>query len=71
MAALRLQTFVSNDGTLTIKGLPAFAGKRVEVIVRDHAPGKKTTKLYPLRGTPVEYRDPYEGVAEDDWDALR
>ena len=35
--------------------------------------GKKSTqkKNYPLRGKPVIYRDPFEGVAISEWEALK
>ena len=35
--------------------------------------GKKTTqnKKYPLRGKPVIYRNPFEGVAISDWEVLK
>ncbi len=29
------------------------------------------TARYPLRGTPVDYRDPTEPVAESDWETLK
>ena len=35
--------------------------------------GKKSTqkKKYPLRGKPVIYCDPFEGVAISEWEALK
>ncbi len=35
--------------------------------------GKKSTqkKKYPLRGKPVIYRNSFQGVATNDWDALK
>ncbi len=35
-----------------------------------HKPNK-THKNYPLRGLPVQYIDPLEPVALDDWEALK
>lgn len=69
MAAVHLQTTVRSDGTLTVRGLPTLAGHKVDVVVRDCAPGKRHGKRYPLKGTPVQYVRPFDGVAEDDWDA--
>lgn len=71
MAAVHLQTVVADDGTLTVKGLPSLAGHRVDVIVSDRDDQPKTEPRYPLRGKLAKYRDPFESVAEDEWDALR
>ena len=66
----RAETIVSNDGTLTIVGLPFQAGDRVEVIVRDRPREQQSDQRYPLRGKPIHYVDPFESVAEKDWEAL-
>jgi hypothetical protein len=71
MQTYRIETTVSKDGTLTIKGLPFRAGDKVEVIVRSQEGAGKRNGRYPLRGKPVRYVDPFKGVAEDDWEALR
>ena len=70
MRTYRVQAIISNDGTLTIKKLPFRAGDRVEVIVRSHERERELTERYPLRGKPIRYVDPFDSVAEDDWDAL-
>ena len=70
MAAIHVSGQVSDDGTLTIKGLPSLAGHKVEVIVRDRSAPQAKSR-YPLRGQPVHYERPFDGVAEGDWDALR
>ncbi len=64
----RVETTVSEDGVITVTGLPLHAGDKVEVTVRlqDDA-----VALYPLRGVPVEYLDPFGTIAEGDWDALQ
>ncbi|NKB25841.1 MAG: hypothetical protein GKR87_16010 [Kiritimatiellae bacterium] len=70
MAGVHLQTVVSPDGTLTLRDLSLLAGHVVEVLVRDCSSDRKEmSERYPLRGTPVEYKHPFEGVAEGDWDA--
>lgn len=71
MQDYRLETSVSNDGTLTIKGLPFQAGDRVEVIIRSHKHGEGKGMCYPLRGKPIKYSDPFDSVAEEDWETLR
>jgi hypothetical protein len=71
MQTYRIEATVLKNGTLTIKGLPFQAGDKVEVIVSSQEQERKTNGRYPLRGKPVRYVDPFKGVAEDDWEALR
>ncbi|MFQ5852248.1 MAG: hypothetical protein ACE5JU_16905 [Candidatus Binatia bacterium] len=71
MQTYRVETTVSNDGTLTIKGLPFRAGDKVEVIVRSREREREHRERYPLRGKPIRYISPFESVAEDDWGALK
>jgi len=51
-----------------------FAGKgeeRVEVIVKSHPLIELNQKnLYPLRGKSVQYKDPFDSVAEEDWEII-
>jgi len=70
MQDYRVETRVSKDRSLTVKGLPFRAGDRVEVIVRSHEHPEGNGERYPLRGKPVRYTDPFGGVAEEDWEAL-
>jgi hypothetical protein len=71
MQDYRLETKVSSDGSLIIKGLPFQAGDRVEVIIRSHKHGGRKGTCYPLRGKPIRYADPFGSVAEEYWEALR
>lgn len=67
---VRVKTLISKGGKLSLQGLPFQPGETVEVTVRR---GKKSTPeaKYPLRGKPVVYRDPFDGAAAGDWEALR
>lgn len=71
MQTYRLETTVSINGTLTITGLPLQAGDKVEVIVRSRNQEQKHRARYPLRGKPIRYTDPFESVAEDNWEVLK
>lgn len=79
MNAHKVETVLSEDGTLMLKGLPFSAGDAVEVIIleRGNQSGKARASqaepnLYPLRGTVLHYEDPFEpAVSPDDWEALR
>ena len=67
MEAYRATVQMGPDGSLTLNDLPFEAGEEVEVIVARQAPDPR----YPLRGTPLHYIDPFEPVAQGDWDALQ
>lgn len=67
MEAYRTRVQMGEDGSLTLNDLPFQAGDAVEVIVFRDA----LDQHYPLRGTPLHYVDPFEPVAEGDWEVLR
>ena len=70
LQAFRIETTLTQDGTLTLDHLPFQAGETVEVIVLAPVPLPPPQEHYPLRGTPVEYPDPLEPVEELDWEEL-
>jgi len=41
------------------------------VIVCSRERERERSGRYPLRGKPIRYVDPFESVAEDNWDVLR
>ena len=71
MKTYRVETTVSNDGTLTLEQLPFQVGDKVEVIVRSCEGRQEPSERYPLRGQPIRYTDPFKSVAEEEWDALK
>ncbi len=72
MEAYRVETIVAQDGTLVIKGVPFRPGTKVEVIVLGYVPRKGVEETrYPLRGKPIRYVEPFESVAEDEWEVLK
>ena len=71
MEAYRVRVHVNQDGSLTLPDLPFQAGEEVEVIVLAEARTARDERRYPLRGTPLHYVDPFEPVAQDDWEALQ
>ena len=71
MQTFNVKTTVSNDGTLTIKGLHFRAGEKVKVIVRSNENLRENGKRYPLRGKPIQHDNPFGSVAEDDWESLK
>lgn len=70
LQAHRIETTLTENGTLTLDHLPFQAGETVEVIVLPNALMPPPQDRYSLRGTPVQYQEPLEPVAEQDWDAL-
>ncbi|HXD12215.1 MAG TPA: hypothetical protein VN653_19250 [Anaerolineales bacterium] len=67
---VRTKTLITKGGKISIKGLPFRAGESVEVTIRR---GKKSTRTakYSLRGKKIVYREPFKGVAINDWEAAR
>lgn len=71
LQAHRIETTLSEDGTLTLDHLPFHAGEAVEVIVLPHAAATEEQGLYSLRDEPVQYINPLSPVASEDWNALQ
>jgi len=67
----RTKSIMNKGGTLAIKGLPYEEGQEVEVVVSPRVRRQQLQDRYPLRGKPVRYVDPFDGVVDDDWDALK
>jgi len=74
MNAHKIETSLTEDGTLVLKGLPFHAGDVVEVIISQPQTAQhqiksletQNTNLYPLRGKVIRYDDPTEPVALDE-----
>ena len=79
MNAHKIETSLTEDGTLVLKGLPFHAGNVVEVIILQPQTAQhqiksletQNTNLYPLRGKVIRYDDPTEPVALEDWEYLQ
>ena len=69
MFAHRIETTVREDGSLTITNVPFRAGETVEVIILPQHLLQEKSNAYPLRGTHIEYLDPFSPVAGSDWEA--
>ena len=70
MQAYRVERTVPGDKTLILERLPFSTGDRIEVFIVRQLP-RGGGNRYPLRGTSVEYKRPFESVAENDWEALQ
>ncbi|MBD2508975.1 hypothetical protein H6G91_17060 [Nostoc muscorum FACHB-395] len=72
----KIKIVLTEDGTLTLQGLPFHAGDAVEVIILEAKTldnqvalkPQSNTNLYPLHDTqPYNYENPTEPVALEDW----
>ncbi len=66
MLAHRIEAVIQDDRTILVKDVPFHAGEVVEVIILPRQPARESAKSYPLRGTPIEYQDPFQPVADLD-----
>jgi hypothetical protein len=67
MQSYRIETTVSEKGTLVIKDVPFSAGEHVEVIVREMDSSPPSDSRYSLRGTPYKLQQPFDSVAEKEY----
>jgi hypothetical protein len=70
MSTHHVETKLTEDGKLTLSDLPFHAGEAVEVIVMSRTNKTPNADRYSLRGKPIQYIEPTEPVAEEDWEAL-
>lgn len=71
MSGHRGETTLAKEGTLTLTNLPFPAGDAVEVIILPRPQKLVGQERYPLHGKPIQYINPTDPVAEEDWAALR
>ncbi|MEO0490628.1 MAG: hypothetical protein AAFZ49_13885 [Cyanobacteria bacterium J06659_2] len=76
MNAHKFAVTLSENGTLTLNGLPIRAGESVEVIILEQSQQSQPLPVlqseHPLRGSVIRYDEPFEPViAAEDWDVLQ
>lgn len=71
MLAHRIEATVGQDRKLTLENLPFHSGERVEVIILSQTHTNSGQNRYPLRGTDIQYIDPTEPVAQNDWEVAQ
>ena len=67
----RVETSVAPNGTIVLQGLPFPVGETVEVVITAQSVKPIVADPYPLRGTVLEYVNPFEPIAETEWEALQ
>lgn len=70
MQTLRFETTVPQDGELRLRVAPFRPGDGVEVIVLPLRRDPRAADDFPLANTVLKYEDPFEPVAQDDWDIM-
>ena len=71
METYRVVKRVAPGRKLSLEDLPFQAGDKVEVVVRGQKKEQGPGDHYPLRGKPVRYLLPFEGVDENAWEVLQ
>jgi hypothetical protein len=71
MNAHRIETILTENGTLILRGIPFQAGDTVEVIILERRSPHPASNPYPLHGTVIRYDGPTEPVAVEDWEVLQ
>jgi len=71
MEAYRIKKIVEANGALRLDALPFPEGELVEVIIIADDGKMRHSDHSPLRGKVIEYANPTEPVAEDDWELLK
>jgi hypothetical protein len=71
VAASWIEATVGEHGELVLENLPFKPGQPVEVLVVSRIAPSSGGKTATLRDSVLEYRDPFEPVASEDWEALR
>ena len=65
------EMIVGEHGELVLQSLPFEPGQPVEVLVVSKSAVPKTAGGPSLRDSVLEFREPLEPVASEDWDALQ
>ena len=70
---IHVTVVVGEDGSVRVDRLPFRAGQAVDVTIHpvSSVPSAPSAGRYPLAGVPVEYVDPFRGVAEGEWESSR
>lgn len=71
MKAYRVEKKITANGELKLNALPFQEGDEVEVIILSYETVHHLGTPAPLRGKVLEYLDPTEPVAKEDWDLLK
>jgi len=71
MQTLHIEAICSETGVIILRDLPIEVGDAFEIVVIPRSPAPPTHNQFPLRGESAEYLQPFEPVADDDWEAVQ
>ena len=71
MKAYRIEKKIAAKGELKLNALPFEEGEEVEVIILSREVAYHSVDPSPQRGKVIEYLNPTEPVAEEDWELLK
>lgn len=71
MKAYKVEKKIAANGVIHLDALPFHEGELVEVIVIAREEKIRNSTPSPLRGMVIEYVNPTEPIAEDDWEVLQ
>lgn len=77
MNAHKVKTILTENGTLTLLGLPFQAGESVEVIIlssqsESEKVSVSSSNVMPLHDSVLSYDEPFEpATASEDWEVLK
>ena len=66
---VRIKRHLDSD-TVHLPEAHGLVGRDVEIVIREIGADEVATAREALRGSVLRYEDPFEPVAEDDWEAL-
>jgi hypothetical protein len=67
----RLKIALTENGKITLENLHFLAGETVEIVISPQKKVPSSDHPFPLEGTVNYYNDPFEPVAEDEWEVLK
>ena len=67
----RLEIALTENGKITLDNLPFQAGETVEIVISLQQKISSPHNSFPLEGSVSHYDDPFEPVAEDEWEILQ
>ncbi|MCZ8065259.1 MAG: hypothetical protein ACK5QJ_01395 [Microcystis sp.] len=76
MNTYKIQTVLTEDGTVLLKELPFQAGDAVEIIILEQSKTSLSSSqeklIHSLKGSVLRYDDPFEpAIPPEDWEILK
>lgn len=68
MYAYQVETTVKHNGQLTLTNLPFQSGEAVRILIFPRHSSASPSLGFPLQGKVLAYNDPFEPVAQNDWE---